>query len=247
MWSQGGSRDGSGCPRSAPWEKQGWVRGVLLWFPWLGSTFGTVLSRQCQVSSWLGVPSVSRGWRCQHPLHTGTATRTPRGSKGWVLPLSCLQPLQDRIPESSHLPFAPQRQRSRRAASSPLNGSFLAAATKSPLWGGGPGGRALASSPLVPCQPPPGGVRPCPPPARGQGGLAGGRIPGNGIWGGGRASTAVKGARLDVPCWQWGAVPWGQDPSRHGLSRIFIPPSSSQCHGKAGKCGSRAGGTRPWM
>lgn len=52
VWSRGGSRDGSGCPRSPPWEEQGWVHGVLLWFPWPGSSFGAALSQRCRVSSW---------------------------------------------------------------------------------------------------------------------------------------------------------------------------------------------------
>lgn len=82
VWSQGGSRDGSGCAPSAPWEEQRWVRGALLWFPWLGSSFGTELFHQCQVSSWLGVSSLSRGWPVSaSPAHRGPRHKHPRGRK----------------------------------------------------------------------------------------------------------------------------------------------------------------------
>lgn len=72
----------------APWEGQGWVPGVLLWFPWPGSSFGAVLSYQCQVSSWLGVSSLSRGRPVSaSPAHRGH--KHPRGQQGMVpaLPL----------------------------------------------------------------------------------------------------------------------------------------------------------------
>lgn len=165
-----------------------------------------------------------------------------------LAPLSCLQPQQGRIPafpESSHLPFAPPKGAEPGAARSllPINGSFLARLRQQrALCGlGGPGGRALAPSPLVPCQPPPAGVCPCPPPACGEGGLDGeGGIPGNGIWGGGeRAWTCRAGSG--------GALPWGRDPSRiFGLSRISTPRFISVPR-QAGRCGSRAGGTQAGM
>lgn len=194
---------GVAVPPSAPWEEQGWVPGVLLWFPWLGSSFGTALSHQCQVSSWLGVSSLSRGQRCQHLLHKGTTTQTPPGQQGKdaspapalaqgmgvpLAPLSCLQPQQGRIPvfpESSHLPLAPQREPG--AARSLLPAQWLlsgpAAATKGPLWARGSRGQSAGVLPAGPLPAPrPAGVCPCPPP----GGLDGeGGIPGNGIWGGG--------------------------------------------------------------
>lgn len=74
------------------------------------------------------------------------------------------------LPESSHLPAAPQRERSQElAASSPLKGSFLARLRQQRALCGceGPGGRALAMSPLGPCQP--GRAVPLPPTRPGTG------------------------------------------------------------------------------
>lgn len=109
--SQGGSRDGSGCPPSATWGEQGWVHGVLLWFSWLGSSFGTELSHQCQVSSWLGVSSLSRDGRCQHPLHTGDhGTNTPGAGRDGRQPCLCSGAGAGDIPGTPLLPPAPAGQ-----------------------------------------------------------------------------------------------------------------------------------------
>lgn len=149
VWSQAGSRDGSGCPPPAPWEEQGWVHGVLLWFPGLGSSFGTVLSHQCQVSSWLGVSSLSPGWPVPaSPAHPGSATQTALGPQGmgaspasargrrWGYPwypspassrsrTGSLRSL--RVPISRvHLTASGAGRCQQPAASCPLNGSFLA-------------------------------------------------------------------------------------------------------------------------
>lgn len=184
------------------------------------------------------------------PAHRGPRHKHPRGRKGWAPALPLLRcrdwgypwhpspassPSRTGSLGSLRVPISPSHLKrsgagccQQRAASSPLNGSFLARLRQQRALCGreGPGGRALASSPLGPCQPP---ARPrcapAPHPHGGEGGLARERgIPGNGIWGGGRARAAVKGARLDVPRWQWGALPWGQEPSPHGLSRISPPP-----------------------
>lgn len=183
------------------------------------------------------------------PAHRGPRHKHPRGRKGWAPALPLLRcrgwgypwhpspassPSRTGSLGSLRVPISPSHLKrsgagccQQRTASSLLNGSFLARLRQQRALCGreGPGGRALASSPLGPCQPP---ARPrcapAPHPHEGEGGLARERgIPGNGIWGGGRARAAVKGARLDVPRWQWGALPWGQEPSRHGLSRIFPP------------------------
>lgn len=130
-----------------------------------------------------------------------------------LAPLSCLQPQQGRIPafpESSHLPFAPPKGAEPGAARSllPINGSFLAwLRQQRALCGlGGPGGRALAPSPLVPCQPPPGRGVPVPP-TRLRRGWAG--------WGGRNSrkwDLGRRGARLDVPGWQRGSSALGPGP-----------------------------------
>lgn len=107
--------------------------------------------------------------RCQHPLHTGDhATNTPGAGRdnprGWgYAPLCCLQPLRTGSSGSLRVPISPSHLKrsgagccQQRAASSPLNGSFLARLRQQRALCGreGPGGRALASSPLGPCQPP---------------------------------------------------------------------------------------------
>lgn len=149
------------------------------------------------------VPSQLLAWRllpvpgmagASIPCTPGTTTQTPPGQQGMgaspssapaqglglsLAALPCLQPQQDKIPafpESSHLPFAPQRERSRAlpAASSLLPAQWLlsspAAATKNPLWARGSRGQSSGVLPTGPLPAPrPAEVCPCPPPAWGRG------------------------------------------------------------------------------
>lgn len=239
----------------------------LLWLPQLGAgagpASGTALSHECRVSSWLGASSLSRGWPASLiPAHSAPGTTTPTipgreqevgASAGAGPGTSPLPPAAGgwgprrapgsvRAPVSPlHLQTAPSRGAARRKQPPPrLNGSFLApaAATKGSLWREGPGGRALASSPLrwAPASPPPGrGVPPASPTAMGgEDGPTGSeafREEGSREGGDERASSVVMGARLGLPGWQWGAPLRGQEscvspPAQGGLMLVdsHTPP-----------------------
>lgn len=146
-----------------------------------------------------------------------------------------------------------------KAASSPAQWllSRPGCSNKGPFVGARvPGGRALASSPLrwAPASPPPSrGVPPASPTPMGERGWAasGARHFGKrGVRGGGRASSAVTGARLGMPGCRWGALLRGPGvlPARGGsvlaaaTANSAPRPGSSLCHREVGRCGSGVGG-----